>query len=480
MLDGVTNIREEKTYKALYLGNEYIKLCILPEIGGRLWYATDKTNGYEIFYRQHVVKPALIGMLGAWVSGGIEWCVFHHHRNTTNMPVDYALAENADGSKTIWFGETERRHRMKWLIGVTLYPGKSYIEATVKLNNRTEYPNSILYWANVAVHVNDDYQVQFPPSVTAATYHSKNDFAHWPIANESYRGTDYKGVDLSWWKNHPEPVSFFAWNLQEDFMGGYDHGKHAGLVHVGDHHVVCGAKLWEWSPGPTGRMWDKILTDADGPYAELMVGAWSDNQPDYSWIKPHEVKTFTQYWYPVRDIGGFKNANTRGAVNLELASDGKAKLGFNATAKYEKARAILKAGDKTLLEQTITIGPEKPFMAAVDRARGDAADRSDGDPGHEGGRDADFVPAGGDRLRSEPARDGQAARGAEGYQDGRRAVPDGPADRADLQSARQSVRLLRRGPETRPERHADEYDCRHPLRSAVSCTTRPRSICAGP
>jgi tetratricopeptide (TPR) repeat protein len=364
MIDGVTGVREEKTYTALYLENEYVKLCILPEIGGRLWYATDKTNGYEIFYRQHVVKPALIGMLGAWVSGGIEWCVFHHHRNTTHMPVDYTLAANADGSKTIWFGETELRHRMKWLIGVTLRPGSSAIEATVKLFNRTAYPNSILYWANVAVHVNDDYQILFPPSVTAATYHSKNDFAHWPVANERYRGIDYKGVDLSWWKNHPEPVSFFAWDLQEDFMGGYDHGKQAGVVHVGDHHVVCGAKLWEWSPGAGGRAWDKVLTDEDGPYAELMVGAWSDNQPDYSWIGPHEVKTFTQRWYPIREIGGFKNANARAAVNLELV-EGKATLGFNVTSRYEKARAILKAGDKTLLEKIITIGPDKPFVAEV-------------------------------------------------------------------------------------------------------------------
>jgi tetratricopeptide (TPR) repeat protein len=365
MQDGVTDMREEKTYKALYLENEYIKLCILPELGGRLFYATDKTNGYEIFYRQHVVKPALIGMLGAWISGGIEWCVFHHHRNTTYMPVDYTLAENADGSKTIWFGETERRHRMKWLIGISLYPGKSYIEASVKLDNPTAYPNSILYWANVAVHVNDNYQVIFPPSVTAATYHSKNDFAHWPIANESYRGVDYRGVDLSWWKNHPEPVSFFAWDKQEDFSGGYDHGKQAGVVHVGDHHVVCGAKLWEWSPGPTGRMWDKILTDADGPYAELMVGAFSDNQPDYSWIKPHEVKTFKQYWYPAREIGGFKYANLQGAANLELTTNGTAKVGFNTTARHEKAKVSLKAGDKTLSEQTITIGPDKPFTKEV-------------------------------------------------------------------------------------------------------------------
>ncbi len=155
-------------------------------------------------------------MLGAWVSGGIEWCVFHHHRNTTHMPVDYTLAENDDGSKTIWFGETERRHRMKWLIGITLKPGSSCIETTVKLFNRTAQPHSILYWANVAVHVNDDYQVVFPPSANAVTYHSKNDFAHLPVADETYRG-----VNLSWWKNHPEPISFFTWDLQEDFMGGY-------------------------------------------------------------------------------------------------------------------------------------------------------------------------------------------------------------------------------------------------------------------
>ncbi|OHB64616.1 MAG: hypothetical protein A2Y77_09205, partial [Planctomycetes bacterium RBG_13_62_9] len=222
-----------------------------------------------------------------------------------------------------------------------------------------------LYWANVAVHVNDDYQVIFPPSVTAATYHSKNDFAHWPMANENYRGVDYRGVDLSWWKNHPEPVSFFAWDKKEDFMGGYDHGQQAGVVHVGNHQVVCGAKLWEWSPGATGRMWDKILTDADGPYAELMVGAWSDNQPDYSWIKPHEVKVFKQYWYPIREIGGFKYANLDGAANLELASNDVAKFGFNTTSRYEKARAMLRAGDKVLFEQTVSIGPDKPFTKEV-------------------------------------------------------------------------------------------------------------------
>lgn len=174
--DALTNERTNETFRAVYLENEHIKLCVLPEIGGRLFYATDKSNGYDFFYRQSVIKPALIGMLGAWISGGIEWCVFHHHRNTTHMPVDYATRENPDGSKTLWIGEIERRHRMRWLVGMTLHPGKSYIAVEVRMINRTPMPHSILYWANVAVHVNDGYQVIFPPSVQVATYHAKNDF----------------------------------------------------------------------------------------------------------------------------------------------------------------------------------------------------------------------------------------------------------------------------------------------------------------
>ena len=226
--DHLIHERKDQTYTSLWLENEFVKLCVLPEIGGRLFSATDKTNGYDFFYRQHVIKPALIGMLGAWISGGVEWCAFHHHRNTTFMPIDHTLVENSDGSKTIWFGETERRHRMKWLIGLTLYPDRSYVETSVTFFNRTALPNSILYWANVAVHVNDDYQVIFPPSVQAATYHSKIDFTTWPIAQGRYRGYDYTGKDISWWKNSPVSNSFFAWQLQEDFMGGYDHGRHAG------------------------------------------------------------------------------------------------------------------------------------------------------------------------------------------------------------------------------------------------------------
>lgn len=362
MNDVISNERSEKSWKAVILENEYIKLCVTPEIGGKLYYATDKTNGYNFIYKNNVVKPSNIGMLGAWVSGGIEWCVIHHHRASTFLPVDYDVTENKDGSKTIWVGETEPRHQMRWTIGITAYPGKSYYSADVKITNPTPLTNTFLYWANVAAHTNKDYQVIFPPSVNVATYHAKNSFTSWPYSTEVYNGEDFtRGVDISRWINVVNSNSFFAHDLKEDFMGGYDHGKQTGTIHIGDHNVVKGAKLWEWGSGERGQATEGRLTENDGPYVEIMVGAFSDNQPDYSWIRPYEVKTFKQYWYPVKDIRGFKYANLNGAVNLEKREGGKIFLGYYSTEKVSNARITLKNKGEVLFEKTMEVSPVKTF-----------------------------------------------------------------------------------------------------------------------
>ena len=366
--DNITDKKVDKTYKALYLENEYIKLCVLPEIGGRLFYATDKTNGYEIFYRQHVIKPANVGMLGAWISGGMEFCVFHHHRASTNLPVNYTLKKNEDGSATIWIGETEHRQRMEWAIGISLHPGKSYIELDGRLINSTENANSILYWTNAATHVNDNYQIIFPPSTDFATYHAKNSFCHWPVTFEPYVGKDYykDSIDASWWKNHPNPVSFFVYDIKEGFLAGYDYEKHAGTMHVGNPNIIKGAKLWEWGPGADGSMWDsKVLTDNDGPYAELMAGAYSDNQPDYSWIKPYELKTFKQFWYPLRETEGAVAANLRGMLNMKKTKGGSIFIAANTTEKIKDALIKLEKNGQVLFEKKIDISPMQPFNREI-------------------------------------------------------------------------------------------------------------------
>ncbi len=365
LLDRLSTRREPRPWRSIRLENRYLRVTVLPGIGGRIFTALDKTNGYDFFYRQNVIKPALIGMNGAWISGGVEWNVFHHHRVTSFMPVDYTLEEHPDGSKTVWVGETDLRHRMKWVIGLTLRPGRSTLEATLRFFNRTPVAHSFLYFANPAVAVNDDYQVIFPPSTEWATSHTKDQFVEWPVGRRAYKGVDYKGVDLSWIRNHPNPNSFFAWNYEDDWIAGYDHGRSAGVLHVADPRIVPGKKLWQWGTGATGRMWEKILTDADGPYAEIMVGAFSDNQPDYSWMGPGETKAFTQVWYPIRDLGGVKNATVEAAVNLEPARDGAVKASFNATATHRDARVLLAAGDRLVYERTISIAPDRPFAVEV-------------------------------------------------------------------------------------------------------------------
>lgn len=364
--DMISNDRVEKAWKALVLENEYIKLCVTPEIGGKLYYATDKTNSYNFVYKNNVVKPSNIGMTGAWVSGGIEWCVIHHHRASTFLPVDYELKENSDGSKTIWIGETEPRHQMRWTMGITAFPGKSYFQTEVKIHNPTPFTHSFLYWANVATHTNENYQVIFPPSVNVVTYHAKNSFSYWPVSTEVYNGEDFTaGVDISWWKNSVNQNSYFAHDLKEDFMGGYDHGRETGTVHIGDHNIVKGAKLWEWGSGAHGQATEGRLTETDGPYVEIMVGAFSDNQPDYSWIRPGEVKSFKQFWYPVKDIQGFKNANLNGAVNLEERGNGQVFLGYHSTQKIKKANIVLKKNEQTVFETQTEISPEKSFTKTI-------------------------------------------------------------------------------------------------------------------
>jgi tetratricopeptide (TPR) repeat protein len=365
LYDNLSNVRSEQTYHLVYLENQYLKIAIAPEIGGRLFSALDKTDNYDFVYHQHVIKPALIGLIGAWISGGIEWNIPHHHRASTFLPVQYRAEANADGSKTVWVGELEVRQRMRWAVGYTLRPGSSVLECSVRIVNRTPLPNSMLCFANLAVNANENYQIIFPPSTQWVTYHFKRDFAAWPIASGHYSGADFgAATDVSWYKNHQGANSMFAWNYVDDFYAGYDHGKNAGTMSIADHHIVPGKKFWTWGNGPRGRMWDDILTDTDGPYIELMVGAYSDNQPDYSWLQPFEERSFTMNWYPFREIDGVKNANLDAAVNLEV-TNGVARFGFCATREFPRATVRLKAGDKLLVEENISINPAKPYTHQV-------------------------------------------------------------------------------------------------------------------
>ncbi|CRK80276.1 tetratricopeptide repeat protein [Neobacillus massiliamazoniensis] len=367
VIDKIHDNKTLQTYKLVILENEYIHIEVMPEIGGRIYRALDKTNNYDFVYYNRVIKPALVGLAGPWISGGIEFNWPQHHRPNTFGPVEYKTSENEDGSATVWVSEIDRMYGTKVTAGFTLYPGKAYLEINVQLYNRTAEPQTFLWWANPAVAVNDYTQSVFPPDVHAVFDHGKRDVSRFPIATGTYYKMDYsEGVDISRYKNIPVPTSYMAYKSDYNFVGGYDHGVQAGLLHVANHHISPGKKQWTWGNGDFGQAWDRNLTDEDGPYIELMTGVYTDNQPDFSWLQPYEEKTFTQYFMPYKNIGVVKNASINAAVNLEVDElSNEASICVYTTAVFEGATIELKGNGHYYLKETVNLSPVNTFQTVI-------------------------------------------------------------------------------------------------------------------
>lgn len=365
VVEKIVDVKTDKTYTAVFIENEFLKIMVLPELGGRIQRAYDKIRQRDFIYYNQVIKPALVGLTGPWISGGIEFNWPQHHRPSTFDPVDFSIEENADGSKTVWVNEVELMTRTKGMAGFTLFPGKAYLQVKAKLYNRTFFPQTFLWWANPAVKVNDHYQSVFPPDVHAVYDHGKRDVSDFPIATGTYYKVNYApGTDISRYKNIPVPTSFMAVESKYDFIGCYEHDTQAGMLHVANHHLVPGKKQWTWGKGDFGIAWDKNLTDEDGPYIELMCGAFTDNQPDFSWLQPNEQKTFEQYFMPYAGIGVVKNATIDAAVNLEFRKD-KADIRVYVTSVFPSATIRLSSGTDILFETKSDLSPEKFFISEV-------------------------------------------------------------------------------------------------------------------
>ena len=235
----------------------------------------------------------------------------------------------------------------------------------MRIYNRTPLPQTFLWWSNVAVRVHDQYQAFFPPDVKFVADHAKRAISSFPIARNLYYGVDYRpGTDISWYKNIPVPTSYMVTQSKYDFCGGYDHARGAGLVHTSNHRVAPGKKMWTWGNAEFGYAWDRNLTDDDGPYVELMAGAYTDNQPDFSWLQPHETKTFSQYWYPIQSIGPAKNANTEAAVNLEFEGV-QARVGVCVTSR-RSVRVVLTCQGRRALDERVELSPGQPFTTSIE------------------------------------------------------------------------------------------------------------------
>jgi len=396
----------DRKWKAIWIENEFIRAMVLPEIGGRIHILQDKTNGYDVIYNQAVIKPALVGLAGPWISGGIEFNWPQHHRPATFLPVDFEIEEHADGSKTIWCSDHDPMSRMKGMHGVCLHPGKSFLELKVRAYNRTSFTQTFLWWANVATRVNEAYQSFFPPDVSYVADHARRSMSEYPQAKGFYYGVNYgergqKGIppnkipnqfvpphadkskfkiqnsklpdytpnDLSFYANIPVPTSYMCMGSKEDFFGGYDYSAQAGIVHYANHHISPGKKQWTWGNHEFGYAWDRNLTDVDGhgefpPYIEIMAGVYTDNQPDFSFLQPGETKSWSQYWYPIQKIGPAQHANLDAAINLRLEK-GDLQFGVAVTSNQPHAIVTVTAKAKQLARLDCDLSPAIPLVEKI-------------------------------------------------------------------------------------------------------------------
>ena len=390
VIESISDEKVDKEWNAVFMENEYIKVMVLPELGGRIQMAYDKIHQRHFVYYNHVIKPALVGLMGPWISGGIEFNWPQHHRPSTYMPVDSTIVENEDGSVTVWVNEMERMFHQKGMAGFTLRPGCAYLEIQGRVSNRTSLPQTFLWWANPAVEVNDDYQSVFPPDVNAVFDHGKRAVSSFPIATGTYYKMDYSaGVDISNYKNIYVPTSYMAVNSKYDFEGGYENDTHGGMLHVASHHFSPGKKQWTWGNGDFGRAWDRNLTDnatpsehipvgtirtGFRPYIELMAGVYTENQPDFTWLMPYEEKQFVQYFMPYREIGIVKQASKDFVMNIESLTPAPSPIGEGrmvtfkvlATSKQTVQVKLCNKEGETYYDETVTLSPEEVFEQTVD------------------------------------------------------------------------------------------------------------------
>jgi tetratricopeptide (TPR) repeat protein len=352
--DEILRPRDEgQLYRAVVMENPYLKVTVLPQLGGRLYSAYDKTANREIFHKVDVIKPALIGLRGAWICGGIEFNFIRGHHVMTVSPVDHLIHRNPDGSVSVTVGHMERRSRARWNVTLTLRPDRSYLQVDLKLYNRYRYRLDFYQWSNSSVVAREDLFYPYPTEYVISS------------GRRLYRFPIQGGLDISRWTSIPVAHDLFAIGTDADFMGIYYEEADVGMVHYADHHQAPGKKLFTWGTDDAGRIWDYILTDGDVPYVEPQAGNVVD-QRTFRFLQPHQVVQWREYWWGIHGMKGFVQVNEEAALNFAPFGEDKTLIAVNTTRAIRGAHVCLLVNGEVAYEERFEISPNAPYAREID------------------------------------------------------------------------------------------------------------------
>lgn len=351
----------QKEYTVVRIENKYIRLIILPELGGRIWEGYDKTTDYYFMYHNSEIKPVIVGSYGSFIGAGMEFNWPFHHRPSTFMPIDFTIENCEDGSAIVWLSEcttSPGQFGMRETHGIKLRPDASYLETIVKIDNRTPVKHPFLWWENCGVNANPDYQLFFPQDVGFVHHHYDRHHMTFPMA-KGYYAVELHDVeeDVSIQKNNRKGNSLFAGPSKYDYFGGYDPRKECGTVHIGDHHVTPGKKMFLWGSEELGKSWnDNMIGEGCADYAELMAGSYTDDQPDFTYIAPYEVKMYSQYWYPIHKVKVPTYANLDMVVSMDKVNS---KVRVAVTSPVENATLTVCCNENIILQEKFSLNPSE-------------------------------------------------------------------------------------------------------------------------
>ena len=345
--DNLTSHREDRTFRAVYLENEYLKCTVLPDVGGHVYSCLDNIDNVPMFYQNPSIKEAAIGMRGGWAAFGLEFNFPVSHNWMTVSPVDFGYAKEKDGSASITVSNIDRVYGMQWTVRLVLRPGSTLLEQQVTLNNRSDVRHRFYWWSNGGVQAWDDTRICYPMRYSAA--HGFADVDHWPV--------DSSGTDLSLYKNHTNgPVSRFVYGSREPFMGIWSPHTNSGIAHYADYAELPGKKIWSWGVDADAMDWRKALSDNDTAYVEVQAGLFR-NQETYAFLEPRQTIHFTEYWMPLHELGGLSRANLSGAVNLSRTGN-TLTAALNVNRKMSQAEVRMLDADQVIYKSTTDLVPE--------------------------------------------------------------------------------------------------------------------------
>jgi tetratricopeptide (TPR) repeat protein len=362
--DGYSREAIEKEWKVITFENPYIKLFVLPEVGGKIWGAIEKSTKKEFIYLNQVLKFRDIAMRGPWTSGGIEFNFgLIGHSPWTSSPVDYVIQTDDDGSKSCIIGSMDLSSRTQWRVDISLSPDKAYFETKDLWYNPTPFNTSYYHWMNRAFRASDDFNLNFPGQYTIG--HGGR--AHpWPV--------DEQGRDVSYYRNNNfgSSKSYHVLGKYTEFSGGYWENPDFGFGHWAYYDDLPGQKCWVWSLARDGAIWEDLLTDSDGQYVEVQMGRLFNQASTNSgfetpftqmFFAPYTTDRWQGLWFPVKDIGGLVDASPFGVLNVTRDGD-TLRIGINALQAFDEELSVT-VGEERIYSTSLALEPMGVFEHAL-------------------------------------------------------------------------------------------------------------------